>query len=276
MRKFKNFKKDILNIIKSIKRKIFKFFKDKFYELNPFSQIGEAVAQIYICDDSFKSVFGINNFLSYLAPLSDSSGKLFIRIYSKNGTKYYEHKINLFNMQSEFIFIEKFLKRINSKSEMGIISCKFKPNKSINKDHKLLGRIFSQPFIYYFNKSGAVSLIHPLSIVTDQKKSDEWISNQTICVNGIKKIHLYQCNPSYKNHKTRYCLRDIDNSDIYESKELYIPRMGVKKLTFDLENIKSLDKNVSLRLFCSSLPSPNSKPLICREFKNKMISMSHS
>ena len=276
MRKLEKFKKNFLNLLKSIKRKIFKFTINKFYELNPYSQIGEAVAQIYICDDSFKSVFGINNFLSYLTPLSDSSGKLYIRIYTKNGKKYNELKVNLCHMQSEFIFIEQLLKKFNSKSEIGIISCKFKPNNSINKDHKLLGRIFSQSFIHYFNKSGAVSLIHPLSIVTNQKNSDEWISNQTICLNGLKKIHLYQCNPSYKSHKTRYFLKDIDNCNVYVSKDLYIPSMGVKKLTFDLENIKSIDDNVSLRLLCSSLPSPNSKPLICREFKNKMMSMSHS
>ena len=46
MRKLENLKKYILNLLKLIKRKIFKFTIDKFYELNPFSQIGEAVAQI--------------------------------------------------------------------------------------------------------------------------------------------------------------------------------------------------------------------------------------
>ena len=179
-------------------------------------------------------------------------------------------------MQNEFIKVSELLKSINMKSEMGIISCKFVPNNLFQKDHKIFGPTSPQPFLYYFNKLGSISLVHPSSIITKQKPSKNWISNQSIRCKNLKKIHLYQCNPSYRDHTAIFSLSDLSSGKVYEKKELFIPSMGVSKLTFYINHLDDIDEFVSLNLSCVSLPSPNSKPLLCREFADEMISMSHS
>ncbi len=270
---------EIVTLIYRIKKPIILFLrklKRIIIKINPLTEIGHPVAQIYICNKDFSSIFAINNFISFLSPLSDSAGKLILRIFTKDGKRSKKIILKLDKMQSEFLKVSDLLKTINIKSEMGIVSCRFVPNNLFQKDHKSLGITFPQPFLYYFNKLGSISLVHPLSIVARQKPSKKWISNQSIRCKNLNKIHLYQCNPSYRDHTTIFSLSDLSSGKVYQKKELFIPSMGVSQLTFDLNLLEDLDEFVSFQLSCNSLPSPNSKPMICREFDHQMMSMSHS
>ena len=254
----------------------YQIIKQKLSELPPYPKLGNAVVQIYIADDNFTTTFTINNFVSFLSPLSNSDGNLILKFYSTDGILLFNESIPLSRFHSKFIDIKEKFETLGIHEEMGIVTSKFIPNSFFDKRLKQLGLLYAHPFMFYSNKYGSSSMVHPLSTVGDQKPSQEWISGQAIHSKGLSKVHLYQCNPTKNMHHIKFELRNIDLSNTHESKSLYLPAMGVRKITFDFKNSLPEDRNHIFQLYSSGLPSPNSKPLLCRDYSNKILSMSHS
>ena len=102
--------------------------KQKIKQLPPYPQIANPVAQIYILDDNFSTTLSINNFVSFLSPLSKSDGNLLLKFYSYNGSTLFKESIPLGKFHSKFIDIREKFKNLGIHEKMGIVSSKFLPS----------------------------------------------------------------------------------------------------------------------------------------------------
>jgi len=91
---------------------------------------------------------------------------------------------------------------------------------------------------------------------------------------GLDGVTLYQCNPSQVSHELSIGLQNADAKYVICSRTLSAPPMGVRKVSF-VAGVDFSTDVTALRVSTSSLPTANSKPMLCRSYSGG-FSMSHS
>lgn len=267
------------NLIKFLSRHspiIIKSFIKWIVNKSRWIKLSPPIVQIYINDEKISSFSGVNNFFSILAPRIKNNSELFVDLYAQNGNLIVSKMIKLTNLSSSFIDVNKLLQENNKESNLGLITIIIKPNRPWKDAYKKLGNISSHFFMFYRGISGSVAMVHPSSSLDPMSPSSgPFITNQIIDTFGLKGITLYQCNPSQNMHELNIGLLDVSNDEVLCSKQLNLKSLSVHSVFFETEHMKKNGIN-SIRAFTTSLPTANSKPMICRHYYNNKFSISHS
>lgn len=255
------------------------------YALNAYRRVFEKVAparlaapvvQTYINDGDIETIAGFNNFLSFLAAGVQTSGKLRITLRDADGGVVLDQTTRLNHFENRFLDIKALLGRQRTRSELGLISLVFLPDHRRNKAYKKLGVLTSHFFMFYRGRKGAVAMVHPSSTLDPASPpSGPFITNQVVDTSSLEAVTLYQCNPSQVPHELTIGLQDAETKEVVCSQTLLLPPMGVRKVFFAAGSDFATDGR-SLRVFTSSLPTANSKPMLCRCYSGGRFSMSHS
>lgn len=239
-------------------------------------KLAAPVVQMYINDGDIETTAGFNNFLSFLAAEVKASGKLKINLRDMYGNLLLDQSIRLSHFENRFIDIKTLLAQRDKKSPLGLISLMFVPDHMRTQAYKRLGILSSHFFMFYKGSKGAVAMVHPSSTVDPiSPPSGPFLSNQIVETLGLEAVTLYQCNPSLVSHELNIGLRDAQTDDVICSKTIYLPTMGVCKISF-LAGTDFPANGHAMRVFTSSLPTSNSKPMLCRCYSGGRFSMSHS
>lgn len=119
-------------------------------------------------------------------------------------------------------------------------------------------------------------MVHPSSTLDpNSPASGPFITNQVVDTVGLEAVTLYQCNPSQVPRELTIGLQDAETKAVVCSQTLNLPPMGVRKVLFAAGEAFPSDGR-ALRVFSSSLPTANSKPMLCRCYSDGRFSMSHS
>jgi hypothetical protein len=240
------------------------------------AKLAAPVVQMYINDGDIETIAGFNNFLSFLTAGVQTSGKLRVTLRDSDGGLVLDQTTRLNHFENRFVDIKAMLATQGKSSGLGLISLIFVPDHMRSEAYKKLGVLASHFFMFYRGGKGGVAMVHPSSTLDPASPpSGPFITNQVVYTTGLEGVSLYQCNPSQVAHELTIGLQDADTKDVICSRTLSLPPMGVRKVSFVAGTDFSLD-SPALRVFTSSLPTANSKPMLCRCYSGGRFSMSHS
>lgn len=240
------------------------------------ARMAAPVVQMYINDDQIHTVAGFNNYLSFLNAGVKTNGSLSVVLRDQDGKVILEESSRLEHFGNSFMDIHAMLEKRASCSELGLISLQFTPDKLRLPDYKKLGTLASHFFMFYKGATGGVAMVHPSSTLDpNSPPSGTFITNQVIDTIGLEAVTLYQCNPSPVGHDMVIGLQDAHTKDVQCSEQLHLPPLSVRKIVFRAVDAFAADGR-ALRVFTSSLPTSNSKPMLCRHYAGERFSMSHS
>lgn len=240
------------------------------------ARMAAPVVQMYINDDRISTVAGFNNYLSFLNAGVKSSGRLSVVLRDQDGKVLVEEVLRLEHFGNSFLDIHAMLEKKASRSELGLISLQFTPDRLRLPDYKKLGMLASHFFMFYRGVTGGVAMVHPSSTLDpNSPPSGAFITNQVIDATGLEAVTLYQCNPSPVGHDMVIGLQDAYTKEVVCSEKLHLPSLSVRKVVFKANDAFAADGK-ALRVFTSSLPTSNSKPMLCRQYSGGRFSMSHS
>lgn len=248
-----------------------KTFRDHIMPLN----VAYPVIQVYVNDGHTSSIIGYNNFYSCLLPDVVTNANMSLKFYNEDGEIILIHNEKIKHFESKNVKVEELFKKHKITSKIGLVGLQIVPEKIRNIKYKPLGVSSSHFFVFYNDTNGSIAQVHPSSIADPSNKSSgEFLSNQSIAIQGLKYIELIQTNPSLVNQTLTFHLLDFESREVVAEIKESIPAMGVRKIKFDIEqlNIKSLHVLLHIDL----LPSSNSKPLLKRIYQTGTYSMSHS
>ncbi len=172
--------------------------------------------------------------------------------------------------------VKALLAQYGKESRLGLISLVFLPDHLRHGAYKKLGVLASHFFMFYKGERGSVAMVHPSSTLDPKSPpSGSFITNQVVDTEGLEAITLYQCNPSQVPHDLTIGLQDADTKEVVCSVSLHLPPMGVRKVSFAARSAFPANAR-AMRVFTSSLPTANSKPMLCRCYSHGRFSMSHS
>lgn len=234
------------------------------------------VVQMYINDGDIQTTAGFNNFLSFLAAGVQTSGKLRVTLRDADGARLVDQTMRLNHFENRFLDIQAMLARYGKQSRLGLISLVFVPDHLRDQAYKRLGILASQFFMFYKGGRGSIAMVHPSSTLDPHSPSSgPFITNQVVDTVGLEAVTLYQCNPSQVPHELTIGLQDAETKAVVCSQTLNLPPLGVRKVSFAAGSAFSANGR-ALRVFSSSLPTANSKPMLCRSYSDGRFSMSHS
>ncbi len=240
------------------------------------AKLAAPVVQMYINDGDIETTAGFNNFLSFLAAGVKTSGRLQVTLRDADGGLLLDQTSRLNHFQNRFVDIKTLLAQQYKQSPMGLISVMFIPDHLRTDAYKKLGLLASHFFMFYRGGTGGIAMVHPSSTLDPMSPpSGHFISNQVVDTVGLEGVTLYQCNPSQVPHELTIGLQDAETRDVVCSQVLRLPPMGVRKVAF-AAGTAFVANGRALRVFTSSLPTANSKPMLCRCYSGGRFSMSHS
>lgn len=241
-----------------------------------YAKLAAPVVQIYINDGSIHSVAGFNNFLSFLSADAKVTGKLSLTLRDEDGKLIFAQTDRLDHFQNRFIDIRTVLEQQGLKSRMGLISLQFVPDHLRKDAYKKLGTLASHFFMFYRGDQGAMAMVHPSSTLDPSSPpSGPFVTNQIVDTQGLEAVNLYQCNPSQVAHELTIGLQDAETKRVICSETLTLAPCSVRKVTFEAGKAYKVGSG-PMRVFTSSLPTSNSKPMLCRSYSGGRFSMSHS
>lgn len=240
------------------------------------AKLANPVVQMYINDGDIQTVAGFNNFLSFLTAGATTSGQLRLALRDANGALLVEQTMPVDRFENRFIDISSVLVQHGKQSPLGLISLAFAPHRLRTPAYKKLGVLASQFFMFYRGGSGGVAMVHPSSTLDpNSPPSGPFITNQVIDTAGLEAVTLYQCNPSQVPHELTIGLQNAQTKAIVCSETLVLPPLSARKVSFAAGSAFSPSED-ALRVYTSSLPTANSKPMLCRVYAGGRFSMSHS
>lgn len=239
-------------------------------------KLADPVVQIYINDGDIHTTAAFNNFLSFLTARVQTSGKLRVTLWDSDGGLLVDQTTRLNHFENRFLDIKAILAQYGKQSQHGLISFLFVPERLRDQAYKRLGILASQFFMFYKGGSGSVAIVHPSSSLDpNSPSSGPFITNQIVDTLGLEAVTLYQCNPSRKPHLLTVGLQDAETKAVVCSQTLNLPPLGVRKVSFTAGSAFPANGR-ALRVFSSSLPTANSKPMLFRRYSGGRFSMSHS
>ena len=240
------------------------------------ARLSAPVVQMYINDGGIRTTAALNNFLSFLAAGVKTSGRIQITLRDADGVPLVNQTERLNHFESRFFDIKALLAHQGKQSQLGLISLAFAPDHMYDEAYKKLGMLASHFFMFYKDENGSVAMVHPSSTLDSKSPpSIAFVSNQVIDTAGLEGVALYQCNPSQVPHDLTIGLQDVDTRQEVCSRTLHLPPLGVRKVLFAATTDFPVNSR-PLRVFTSSLPTANSKPMLCRRYSEGRFSMSHS
>lgn len=240
------------------------------------ARLAAPVVQMYINDGDIHTTAGFNNFLSFLTAGMKTSGKLRVTLRDADGALLVDQAMRLNHFENRFVDIKALLAQHGKQSQLGLISLVFVPDHLRHEAYKKLGVLASHFFMFYKGESGAVAMVHPSSTLEPKSPpSGSFITNQVVDTEGLEAVTLYQCNPSQVPHDLTIGLQNAETKEVVCSESLHLPPMGVRKVSFAARSAFPTSAR-TLRVFTSSLPTANSKPMLCRCYSDGRFSMSHS
>lgn len=240
------------------------------------AMLSAPVTQMYINDDDIHTMAGFNNFMSFLSAENITSGTLHLSLYDAEGKPLLEQNLPLKHFESRFVDINTLLEQRGLSSTLGLISMAFTPKRLHLAAYKKLGMLTSHFFMFYQGRRGSVAMVHPSSTLDPKSPpSVGFITNQVIETHGLDSIWLYQCNPSLVAHEITVGLEDTETREVVSCEDVQLPPLGVRKIVFTADRDFPANGN-ALRIFTSTLPTANSKPMLCRHYADGRFSMSHS
>lgn len=240
------------------------------------AELAAPVVQMYINDGDIQTTAGFNNFLSFLAAGVKTSGKLRVTLRSADGAPLIDQTTPLDHFENRFVDIKAMLAQHGKQSHLGLMSLVFVPDHLRYQAYKRLGILASHFFMFYKSGSGGVAMVHPSSTLDpNSPASGPFITNQMVDAVGLEAVTLYQCNPSRVPHELTLGLQDAETKAVVCSQTLNLPPMGVRKVSFTAGSAFPVNCR-PLQVFSSSLPTANSKPMLCRCYSDGRFSMSHS
>lgn len=240
------------------------------------AKLAAPVVQMYINDGDIETTAGFNNFLSFLTAGVQTSGTLQVTLRDADGALVLDETMRLNHFENRFVDIKAMLNKHGKQSALGLISLIFVPDHMRKDAYKKLGILASHFFMFYRGSNGAVAMVHPSSTLDPSSPpSGSFITNQVVHTESLQGVTLYQCNPSQVPHELTIGLQDADSKKVVCSRTLTLPPMGVRKVSFAAGS-DFLADGAALRVFTSSLPTANSKPMLCRCYTGGRFSMSHS
>lgn len=236
------------------------------------------VAQIYINDGETESFLGINNFFSIVLPKSHNRLKCDLVFYDADGKKILRHTLRLDDFASENLSVRELFTRKGLHSAFGLVTAQMRPVNFFDFRYRALGSVTSHFFMFYRSKSGSVGHIHPTSVFEKiNSSSGDFISNQSIRLDGLKKVVLYQINPSLHRVEIEHELVDAKDLRPYHGlkRSFRLNPLGTNRTTFEIsKNENESTDDVLIKV--SPLPSSNSKPMLLRYYEGNRFSLSHS
>lgn len=233
------------------------------------------VAQIYINDGDVRSFASLNNFMSFMVAGVRTNGELNIELYGADGARIHRAAVPLAHFSSQSFDIGEILDTAGISSELGIVTLCFRPEKLRRAEYKKLGMISSHFFMFYRSRSGSLAMVHPSSVIEpDSQIGAAFLSNQLIDTRSLEAVTLYQCNPAAAMHTMTVGLQDAETSERLACEELVLPPLSARSVVFDTRALSAAGR--TLRVFSSSLPTLNSKPMLRRCYSDGRFSMSHS
>ncbi|WP_016834368.1 hypothetical protein [Herbaspirillum lusitanum] len=233
------------------------------------------VLQMYIDDGEISSHVCINNFYSFLAAATNTTANLEIVFFDAEGRKILKLKERLTQFQSRFVDVHETFATHNIKSDLGVVTVQLRPAHPRRKVYKRFGPSSAHFFQFFKNAYGSVSMIHPSSLADpDNKPFGPWISNQHIATANLQSIILYQCNPSSAPHNMWHSLLDAETGSPVATTQTVLPPSSTRRVDFAMSAVKNLPPMVVVGV--DTLPSDNSKPMLCRMYADNKFSMSHS
>ncbi len=215
------------------------------------------IGQIFINRDGIETFLCINNYSSFLNPTEDRTMPLNIQLYGEHGEKLTEQTIEMEKGGSRGISVKSL---IGSAASIGLATCES-------------GIGNTQFFTYYVHgTTEAMAMIHPQSTMFQSEKGEGWRCCQSIVTEGLESFSVYHANHSVNPCTIAYQIRDFDTDEVLSSKSVSIPASSARQTEFPPSNFSSA-RVVSLTT--DSLPSPNGKPLIMRNYRGQRFSMSH-
>jgi hypothetical protein len=240
------------------------------------AKLAAPVVHIYINDGDIESTASFNNFLSFLAASVKTSGRLRVTLWDTDGTLLLDQTSRLNHFENQFVDIKALLAGRSTESQIGLISLAFTPDHLRTEAYKKLGLLVSHFFMFYRGHKGGVAMVHPSSTLDPTSPpSGPFVTNQVVDTLGLEGVSLYQCNPSQVPHELTIGLQDAETREVVCSQTLRLPPMSVRKVVF-VAGSAFIANGQALRVFTSSLPTSNSKPLLCRCYSDGRFSMSHS
>jgi hypothetical protein len=240
------------------------------------AKLAAPVVQMYVNDGEIQTTASFNNFLSFLTAGVKTSGKLRITLRDADGGLLADRTTRLNHFESRFLDIQAILAQCGKQSQMGLISLVFVPDHLRHQTYKKLGILASHFFMFYKGGRGGLAMVHPTSTLDLRSRpSGPFITNQVVDTVGLEAVTLYQCNPSQVPHVLTIGLQDAETKAVVCSQTLNLPPMGVRQVLFAAGSEFPANGMV-LRVFSSSLPTANSKPMLCRCYSDGRFSMSHS
>ena len=240
--------------------------------------IASPVAQLYINNEEFDTIFCIGNFLSFFSPkIKNLPVECRIAATNSKGIFLLKKVFELNYNGSLSLSIKKLLKEENIQSEIGLILCQIYPKTNLRLEEIFneSGKCFSHFFILYKSMTNnSISLVHPQSTIGGKPfTKSEWKSNQIISTNNLKELRIYQANHSETNKSVKYFLCEPETGSIICENSLEsIEAMTAKFISFD----KSKFFNYSnLYLKTNNLPVGNGKPLIMKIFEDNSFTIIH-
>ena len=242
--------------------------------LTPLRQAGPIV-QMYVNDGEIGSFASFNNFMSFLNAGVETAGNLDLRLHDRDGCEILRKRLRIGHFGNRSIDIADSLRAAGKTSELGIVTMAFVPDRPRLPDYKKFGLVSSHFFMFYRGRDDSVAMVHPSSTLEPIPiVSGAFVSNQVVDSHGLEGVTLYQCNPGYAPHTLTLGLQDAWTGEVITSEVCELPPLGVRKIVFDTGSFDRSGR--TFRVFTSSLPTSNSKPMLCRRYSGGRFSMSHA
>lgn len=233
------------------------------------------VLQMYIDDGSTQSYLGINNFYSFLSASTKTDAVLDIQFLDHVGNVVLKMTEKIAHFESRFPNVTEILAQRGVQSPFGIVTVQLKPVAPRKSIYKRMGLSSAHFFMFYKDRMGSVSMVHPSSTAdAANAPAGAYVSNQIVVTTSLSAVVLYQCNPCLTPHEMTHSLLDAMTGETVAQKTSKLTPMGTERVEFKMSDLKYLPSHLKVTL--SSLPSANSKPMLCRVYGDGVFSMSHS
>jgi hypothetical protein len=217
------------------------------------------IGQLFINDEKLSTYVCLNNYVSFLVPEHHAPIVVNLVIHNQRGEPIFGGNVTLPRSGSTSICVKEYVKP--EECPIGMVTC----DASIGN---------TQIFTYYLNNENeAMAMIHPQSATGMKERGEAWRSGQGIATGGLRALKIYQANHGVENATTLYQICDFDTQEVLAEKRMTVPGTSADKLAFAVEELKRAPQMIFLRT--DSLPSPNGKPLVMREYAGGRFSMNH-
>jgi hypothetical protein len=195
-----------------------------------------------------------------------------LRIYNPDGREVGETRLDL----SRFGAIEVSLADVFSSSlpSYGMVAARIEPCNSFFFGDRHLGRIRPNFFTLYAGPTmDSMGLIHPqTSLDAPCDPARRWLSNLQIDLRHVRKLEVFQINPSREAIESEVFLQGADGCVLENAKEL-IPAHGTRRAMFNLEPLESRCETLSVGLH--GLAAANGKPILFMHFRDGSFTCCH-